>query len=264
MQTAYGTLPIGALLLALFVALVLGAIAWAVVHEKHQRRALHEELRGFGFTLVATPPVHLVRKVSAFGSPGREAGAAPTALRNVYHRTLAGGDLYLYDIEDTHGSGGALPGYLAIIAPALRLPRLMLVPALMMPGAMGDLLGGVARNALNWAGTSKGLHPVPLEHVAGFARHYTAMGLDEDAVRAFLTPERMTGILTLDHKHAIEGEEDTFVIATGVAAAMASQARSDDAAIDVYTLSRDAEILLALLGENSHPKAGYEMLHPTP
>jgi hypothetical protein len=259
----------GGVLLALFVTLILGAILWATLHERRQRRALHDELHDLGFTEVLTPPANLIDKVSAlhggnFRGQGRERGSQPLTLRNVFHRPIEGGDLYLFDAEDGNGdsSGGGLSKYLAIVAPALRLPRLALVPELNLTGAMRDLLGGVARNALNWASTSKGLQPIALDGMPGFeehsafTRHYTVMGLDDVAVRDFLTPARLDALLALDHKYAIEGEDDVLMLWTGVAAAMAVQSGLDDASIDVYSLQKDAKDLLALLGESSHPVAG--------
>jgi hypothetical protein len=247
--------------LGLFFAAILGVIIRSTLQERRQRRERHEELLSFGFTLLAAAPTGLVRKVGAFRGGGtlRSGGdrTGPLTLQNVYHREIAGGDVYLFDVKaaDDGASSGPISANLAVIAPALHLPRLTLVPELNLDGPMGDMLGRMAKNALQWANTRMGLQPVILEAMPAFAHHYTALGSDAGAVRAFLTPARLTGLLTLDRKYAIEGEDDTFVLSTGLAAVMAGGRGGEREATEPYTLGMDAEALLALFCEQPHDSA---------
>ncbi len=263
MQSNVWSYPTIALIVApvLFVAAVMGVIIWSSLHERRQRRDRHDELLSFGFTPLPAAPTELLRRVGSLrnGDPLRD-GDTPqeVVLRRVYHQPMAGADMYLYEMQssDSGSSTGRLSSDLAVIAPALRLPRLTLVPHFSLHGAMGDILGGLAKNAVNSAHLRMGLLPVKIDDPPSFTLHYAVMGHDAGAVRAFLTPARLLDLLALDRKYAIEGEADIFVISTAMAELMTVRGSEGHGLIDAYTLRQDAEELLALFGERKYASGG--------
>ena len=180
-------------LAVLLVAVIVGAIIWAVAATRKRRAERGDELTALGFEPVASPPPALR---DALASLQAHAEGPPPTIGNLHRRSTPAGELYLLDTQG--GDAGHIwlgAGTLAALISDLGAPSLVLLPGAPQPS--GGLAQAALQRALDLIGGISGLVRIAYPDDVEFSERFVALGDDEDAVRAFLTDARRTALLEL-------------------------------------------------------------------
>ena len=180
-------------LAALIVAVIVGAIIWAVAANRKRRPEHGDDLATLGFEPVASPPPALRDALASLQSRAED---PPPTINNLHRRSTPAGELYLLDAQG--GDGGRIwlgAGTLTALIPGLAAPSLVLLPG--APEPAGGLAQAALQRALDLIGGMSGLARIAYPDDVEFSERFVALGDDEEAVRAFLTDARRTALLEL-------------------------------------------------------------------
>ena len=186
-------------LAALIVAVIVGAIIWAVAATRKRRAERGDELTALGFEPVASPPPALR---DALASLQAHAEGPPPTIGNLHRRSTPAGELYLLDTQG--GDAGHIwlgAGTLAALISDLGAPSLVLLPGAPQPS--GGLAQAALQRALDLIGSINGLVRIAYPDDVEFSERFVALGDDEEAVRAFLTDARRTALLELPPRRGL-------------------------------------------------------------
>lgn len=135
-------------------------------------------------------------------------------LRNSYRQDRDGAQIFVYDLVDSWSENGSVDDYLfAVISPALRLPRLVLIPTQgYLPG--GGLFSGLKESALKRVHPGGAdLHQLRLAQYPGFDQQYVTMVENDAQAMAFLTPSRINWLIQYgQHRPHLYLGGDTFIL----------------------------------------------------
>lgn len=227
----------GALLLS---GLLLGV--WFFGRWWQRQQARRQRLAGLGYTPQAQTPAALLARVAAVY---RRQGQRQFRLDDLFHRPLAGGDLYLFDLVDkTEGENPVVAEVLAVVSPHLDLPHFRLEPrsgdgdSQRLPGV------GWRPRAAEGRGSGDGFTVLEFGDMPAFDERYQVWAEEEGAVRSFLTAGRGEQLVDLKRSYRIAAAGEAF---TMVRAGSARPPRSEEgASLDEAARLADAETLLAL------------------
>jgi len=214
-------------------------LAVGLVRANAQRlRAQREQMQRMGYTPLANAPEELTARIAVLR------GRSPKVidLRNVSERSLYDGHIYVFDVIDKKGNEKTTVGMrvVAVIAPALRLPRLHLFPRLDARHRRG-WMAKAAEKLVRWAATQAGLQPLEVAISPAFDDRYWVFGNDARAVREFLGNGRGTRLAGLEVPYTISTQGDTFTIEVTPIRAK----RNTHAALEVERRIEDAKRVLS-------------------
>ena len=110
---------------ALLVSGLLLAV-WLFVRWWQRQQARRQRLAGLGYTPQSQTPAGLLARVATVY---RRQGQRQFRLDDLFHRPLAEGDLYLFDLVDkTEAENPVVADMVAVVSPQLDLPRFRLEP----------------------------------------------------------------------------------------------------------------------------------------
>ena len=226
---------------AAVVIIVVALVVFAAVPNRRKRATRRDLFTGLGFMPVASPSPDLLDRLAALQPTGRR---ERLHVRELYRRTISGGDAYLFDLTDddsesqTWTSGSAI----AVVAPSLALPYMALMPKLSLDAHFGSLLGGAFQKAMALATAQAGLTRVAYPDDVEFDERFTVFAKSEPEVRGFLINRRRTALLELPEALFISANGDAFALSL-TSPAISGQT----AAASIQTLLDLAERLLSLL-----------------
>ena len=181
---------------AAVVIIVIALLVFAVGLNRRKRATRHDLFTALGFMPVASPSPELLDRLAALQPIGRR---ERLHVRELYRRTISGGDAYLFDLTDddsesqTWTSGNAI----AVVAPSLALPYMALMPKLSLDARFGSLLGSAFQKAMALATAQAGLTRVAYPDDVEFDERFTVFAKSEPEVRSFLVNRRRTALLEL-------------------------------------------------------------------
>lgn len=231
----------------LLVATVLLGL-WLFVRWWQRQRRWRQEVAQLGYTPLTAIPSGLGDRVAAVH--GR-LGDHRLRLGDLFHRPLAAGDLYLFNLLDRGGEESPrTAGVLAIVSSSLDLPRFRLLPRYDVAAVRhgSERMLAVAEQRLEQQGRLGGFRRVALAGSPAFRNRYLVFATDEREMRAFLTPGRREGLATLATLYRIEGVGDTCLLFPHLSPH--ALARGEHPVVDEAARLADAERLLALFLED--------------
>lgn len=191
-------MPYHLVIVALAVAaLVIFLIYKGTLSAREAREERLRRLRALGFEPLDPPPAELTEPVLALHERGRKSGHK---VDNVFERRGSTDRLYLLDLEDSSGDSSH-EGVIAVFSPRLHVPRLTIYPRLEGKGYLAGLGNRLLKKLAQRHGKTVDLPSHPR-----FARRHFVSGPDEEAIRRFLTVDRLAA---MEHM-TVEGEDDHF------------------------------------------------------
>lgn len=137
----------------------------------------------------------------------RRAGAkTQLQLRNVFHKALLDGDMYLFDLVNTSGEDDSWTERqaVAICSPTLNLPAFMLYPKADQKYA----LSGLANKVLEWGVSFVG-KPVAFPEYPALNARYVISSHEPDLLRPFFDA-RLAGYLAQTQMYTLHAMGDVF------------------------------------------------------
>lgn len=175
--------PWGISLLIGFFGLFGLMVSWMIRQERFRAKQHDARAAALDFRPVPHPSPALIGQILALHTlkPQQILEA-----RNIYYKHTLEADLYLFDLWDTTGDRAVLLAENAVavcLSPNVSVPRFSLIPR----QAGESQLSYTA--ALNLSRIVTGLQLLAFPDCPEFNRRFLIAGLEETAVRAFLTPE---------------------------------------------------------------------------
>jgi hypothetical protein len=165
---------------------LVGFVIYRMIAADRKRKTQRAgEAAARGFRPVTPPDPNVVEWIVALH---RRPGRKSLEVRELFHRDAGDHGLYLFDLADTSGEDAGLVchGAVAILAPALRLPRFTLVPQVESEGRLARLTNWIIQR-LPTAGGAR----VEFPQAPAFQQRYALMAEDEAAARAFFKASRL-------------------------------------------------------------------------
>ena len=223
------------------IILLLGGVwvgvRWFAGWRRRQQQR-QQELDRLGYEPLSALPAGLRERVSAV--LGR-LGDRGVRLGDLFHHPLPEGDLYLFKLVNRgEGEHTGLDSLLAVVAPALDLPRFRLMPRYQLPvdgHARAGVLAG-AEQLLAAQGRTGGYRQINFAGSPTFCDRYLVFATDETETRHFLSRARRRALASIARRYRIVGVGDTFLLeahlspralAAGVPPAPDEEARLADA-----------------------------------
>lgn len=231
---------IGLIIAFVVIVLVFVAVIWAAVTQRRKEEHLEAILFQLGFSLASPPPPQLAQTIIELRGAGPHKSLE---LKDVFRRSIAGGELYLFDVLDTGGSETATEAEraLAVVSPSLDLPRFILIPRPDFGGRATGVLAQLAERALTWATSRTGLEEITFEGDLEFNEAFITLVREPEAVRSFLTDRRRTEVLQMSRRYVLDAVGNTLLISRNPV----EREQAPDAMEQIRETQEDAERLLS-------------------
>lgn len=187
--------PWGITLLLGFFGLFGLIVVWMINQERRILRSHTARAANFGFQPVKNPSPALTKQILSLHV--HKVGQV-LEVRNLYHKRTLEANLYLFDLWDTSGENALLVAESAVavfLLPTVIIPRISLIPR--------EACDDNPAHPGNWSLTQMltGLQILAFADCPEFNNRYFAAGLEELAVRAFLTPQLREQLARIGHYH---------------------------------------------------------------
>lgn len=166
------------LFLIVFVSIFAGMIYLAIRTSSNDKKEKQELASALGFTPIEAHAA-LLAKISQLYQRGK----SKYEMRNVFHKKLPDGEMYLFDLVETSGEDDSWTETqaVAIISSYLKLPHFALFPKADQKYA----LSGVANKILEWGVSFVG-KPIPFPEFPAFNDKYVVTSNEPDLTRIYL------------------------------------------------------------------------------
>jgi len=229
----------GSLIIVLLVLGILALVIFGIIYQNRKVKERRQQLITNGYTPVDRPDAALLaRLVALHGRKGQR-----YRLRNVFRREVPEGEIILYDLWETGGddNSSVTTGAMALIAPTLHLPQMMLMTHPNLPDHTNNLLVKAAEKLINWSAGLGGMKRIYFPDNYHFDSRYYVMAKDEDAVRAFLDDTRLIYLASMSRGYQIAFNDNAFSLAREIPRLTGSIRRTDP---DYQTMLEDARLIL--------------------
>lgn len=222
-------------LIVILILLVFAAIvALMFLQSSREIKKKDERLAQRGFTPIDPVPPEIVTRIIEL-QPRKPSNGQVTKLAR---KAINDGELYVFDLvipskndSDTHYEDSVM-----VVSPTLRLPRLFLLPLPRLDGKWGGMVNSLVGGIMGMTGNFTGMQRIQFPENPEFNQRFTVLGEDEDQVRAFFNPYRVSLLMGVDNFMMLQTNGDAYEI--DVASA---QGKSKDEILD---LSMNAAIKL--------------------
>ncbi|MBN1248129.1 MAG: hypothetical protein JXC32_10760 [Anaerolineae bacterium] len=234
---------LGLIIAFVVIAVVFVAVVVAVASQRRSEENREEALLRLGYEPVRPPPQELVDRILSLRRSG---GHQKLELRQVFWRSIAGGEIYVFDLLDTAGdeTSSLVDTALAVVSPALDLPRFTVIPRLALSGQANGLLARLADKALAWAASRAGVEEITFDGDLEFNEAFITLTDEASAASTFLTDRRRTEILQMERRYVIDAEADTFVLSRNPSEQQTERPLSER----TFEQREDAERILSWFG----------------
>jgi hypothetical protein len=166
------------LFLIVFLSIFSGIIYLAIRASSNDQKAKQELASTLGFTPTEAHAA-LLAKISRLYQRGKN----KYEMRNVFHKKLPDGEMYLFDLVETSGEDDSWTETqaVAVISSYLKLPHFTLFPKADQKYA----LSGVANKILEWGMSFVG-KPIPFPEFPAFNDKYVVTSNESDLARIYL------------------------------------------------------------------------------
>lgn len=184
--------------------LIFGLLIFYSLRTQHQtEKRKKERAQSAGFIPLPQPSSQLSERIIGLYLNSRR---KRFKISGVSSKVFPDGELVLFDLKETSGDDDTqlADQGLMIVSPYLDLPRFSLVPRLELGGKLAEY----ANRFVLWAASSAGKPIESMGHVE-FDQRYWASGKDHQAIRRFLTPDRLDRLASLQNLN-LEAGGDCF------------------------------------------------------
>ncbi len=188
-----------------------GTMILSILSFRQKKQMRHEQLVSMGFIPVQPVTEDIIRRITAIH---QHTPHQHLVMENVYRKHFMGGAIYLFDLVDTGGNEFSVVGthMVGVISTMLHLPCFALVPIPNTPRVdLGPLVIG-AEKILQWAIEKTGLTHIHFPDNPPFDDHFITITRQEEEVRQFLTPARMSFLCAHERSYRLDAGDDTFTL----------------------------------------------------
>jgi hypothetical protein len=200
-------------LLALGIIFIFGMIVFLMIRTSRREKMEGDyQLQQLGFSPLETAPLELERRLGDLYDP---TGEREIRVWKVYHRRGFEGDLYLFDVGDTHGETSEIGTEIfCLISPQLALPRFSLItlPDFNRDSLIGGLMDKLLNKVMSFAEDRLQLQRIELPDRPSQAERLIVYGQDPAAVSRTLDRAGITRTRTEGLPMQIAGSGDLLTI----------------------------------------------------